>query len=305
MTNVFKKQVNDLKEIVPDFYIANATVHFDEQSPHLHIIGVPVKENCKTGLERQVGKTSIFTKESLVLIQDKMRERCIYEFNQEYELNNKLKVKQKGKNKDYTAYERLKFNEKANDLKRELSNLREEVLYMKVDKITINEELTKLNKDKEELTEKIDEKKDINEKLILKSKTLLLKEKDKLKKENEDLKHEKYHYETSYNDLKEKTDYLISHINKEKLPEFIKKIVDELFNYNSIDLKIFKQKYEKKYTEKEEKSIDRPKKKHNLFNTREIEQSTRHINKEMDRSAEEFYTYKKPKQKEKDNGFER
>ena len=66
MINVFEKQLDDLKEIVPSFYVANATCHFDEHSPHLHIVGVPVKENCKTGLSRQVGKTSIFTKESLV-----------------------------------------------------------------------------------------------------------------------------------------------------------------------------------------------------------------------------------------------
>ena len=74
MTQVFEQQIEDLKVIVPDFYVANATIHFDEHSPHLHIVGVPVKENCKTGLSRQVGKTSIFTKESLVIIQDKMRE---------------------------------------------------------------------------------------------------------------------------------------------------------------------------------------------------------------------------------------
>ena len=56
-------QLEDIQEIVPDYYIANATIHFDEHSPHMHIIGVPVKDNCKTGLSRQVGKTYIFTKE--------------------------------------------------------------------------------------------------------------------------------------------------------------------------------------------------------------------------------------------------
>jgi len=30
MTKVFEKQLDDLKEIVPNFYIANATCHFDE-----------------------------------------------------------------------------------------------------------------------------------------------------------------------------------------------------------------------------------------------------------------------------------
>ncbi len=112
MTQVFEQQLEDLKEIVPDFYIANATIHFDEHSPHMHIVGVPVKENCKTGLSRQVGKTSIFTKESLVVIQDKMRERCIDEFNIAYGMDSKLKEKQKGKNRDITPFERKVYNEK-------------------------------------------------------------------------------------------------------------------------------------------------------------------------------------------------
>ena len=93
MTQVFEQQLEDLKEIVPDFYVANATIHFDEHSPHMHIVGVPVKEDCKTGLSRQVGKTSIFTKESLVVIQDKMRSKCIEEFNLAYSKDNKLKKK--------------------------------------------------------------------------------------------------------------------------------------------------------------------------------------------------------------------
>ena len=57
MTQVFEQQLEDIQAIVPDFYIANATIHFDEHSPHMHIVGVPVKENCKNSLSRQVGKT--------------------------------------------------------------------------------------------------------------------------------------------------------------------------------------------------------------------------------------------------------
>lgn len=127
MIQVFEQQLEDIQEIVPDFYIANATIHFDEHSPHLHIVGVPVKENCKTGLSRQVGKTSIFTKESLVVIQDKMREKCINEFNIAYGMNSKLKEKQKGKNRDITSYERKLFNERVKGIKKEISNLQNEV----------------------------------------------------------------------------------------------------------------------------------------------------------------------------------
>ena len=158
MTDVFENQLKDLKEIVPDFYIANATIHFDENSPHMHIVGVPVKENCKTGMERQVGKTSIFTKESLVVIQDKMRSKCIEEFNLAYSKDNKLKKKEKGKNRDYSAYERLKFNEKVEKLKQELNELREDVSELKDNKQKINEEINDLNNDKEVIKKEIDKK---------------------------------------------------------------------------------------------------------------------------------------------------
>ena len=56
------KQIEDLNTIVPTFKIANATIHFDESSPHLHIVGVPVIENCNRGMRKQVGKTKLFTK---------------------------------------------------------------------------------------------------------------------------------------------------------------------------------------------------------------------------------------------------
>lgn len=51
MVNIIKEEIKieeDLIEIVSDFYIANVPIHFDEQSPHLHIVDGTVKENCKT-----------------------------------------------------------------------------------------------------------------------------------------------------------------------------------------------------------------------------------------------------------------
>ncbi len=299
MTKVFEKQLDDLKEIVPDFYIANASIHFDEHSPHLHIVGVPVKENCKTGLSRQVGKTSIFTKESLVVIQDKMRERCINEFNQVYQLDNTLKEKKKGKNRDITPYERKIYNEKVKELKQEISNLENKVSDLEDNKESINKQITKLNKDKTDIADEIDKKKKINNKIILKSKNQLWNENEKLKEENEDLKRLNYQYEHRYNDLKEKTDYLINQLNKifQKLPEFIKTIVDHLFNHSSLSLKYFKQQYDPEVKRKEQSIF----KGFNLFNKKEIEKATELINYEMEESAEDFYTDKKDK--EKDDGL--
>ena len=228
-----------------------------------------------------------------------MREKCIEEFNQVYQLDNKLKEKKKGKNRDYTAYERLKFNEKANELKKELSNLREEVSDMEINKESINKEITKLNKDKTDIVDEIDKKKKINNKIILKSKNQLWDENEKLKEENEDLRRLNYQYENQYKSLKEKTDYLINQLNKvfQKLPEFIKTIVDHLFNHSNLDLKYFKQQYDPEVKRKEERRF----KGFNLFNKKEIEKATKHINQEMEESAEEFYTDKKDK--EKDDGL--
>ncbi len=100
MTNVFKEQLNDLQELVPDFKIASAIIHYDETSPHLHIVGVPIKYKNKNGMSKQVGKGDVFTRDSLRVIQDKMRTMCIASFNKEYGLNNILKKKEKGRNKD-------------------------------------------------------------------------------------------------------------------------------------------------------------------------------------------------------------
>ena len=100
MIDVYNEQVNDLIKILPTFKIANATIHFDETSPHMHIVGVPIIENCTRGMKKQVGKSQLFTKESLTKIQDKMRTACIKSFNKFYDMDIKLKEKQKGRNQD-------------------------------------------------------------------------------------------------------------------------------------------------------------------------------------------------------------
>ena len=100
MIDVYNEQVNDLIKILPTFKIANATIHFDETSPHMHIVGVPIIENCARGMKKQVGKSQLFTKELLTKIQDKMRNACIKSFNKFYSMDIKLKEKQKGRNQD-------------------------------------------------------------------------------------------------------------------------------------------------------------------------------------------------------------
>lgn len=126
MTKVFKEQIIDLEEVIPNFRIANATIHFDESSPHLHIVGVPFKDGMKNGMEKQVGKSDVFNKISLKEIQDKMRVYCINSFNRIYHLNYTLKEKEEGRNVDINVAnmnEYKKFKREQEKYKKQLKEL--------------------------------------------------------------------------------------------------------------------------------------------------------------------------------------
>jgi len=77
-----------------------------------------------------------------------------------------------------------------------------------------------------------------------------------------------YLYETWYNDLKDKTDYLINNIKKviDRVLTFIKIIVDKLFGSQSMNLKFFIQQYDEEYKMKQEKERI---KKLNIFRKKE------------------------------------
>ena len=100
MVQVYTEQVEDLTRIVPEFKVANAVIHFDETSPHMHIVGVPIKDNYTRGMRKQPAKSKVFTKESLQRIQDEMRNCCIKSYNKIYRENSLLKQKKKGRNQD-------------------------------------------------------------------------------------------------------------------------------------------------------------------------------------------------------------
>ena len=165
MSEVYKKQVDDLELLVPNFKVASAIIHFDETSPHLHIVGVPIKYKNKNGMEKQVGKSDVFTKESLIRLQDKMRTLCIEEFNQVYSLDSTLKTKQKGRNRDIHVsdmnnYIELKkqieknnktlkeANKKSSELRQNSKDIKDKIDKLKVSKLNKdNYILSKYDKD--------------------------------------------------------------------------------------------------------------------------------------------------------------
>ena len=169
MTNVFIKQVDDLELLLPNFKICSAIIHYDETSPHLHIVGVPIKYNCKTGMSIQVGKTDVFTRNSLKELQDKMRILCIEEYNKEYNLDATLKKKLKGRNKDIHVSDMINYQDTKDLIKKNQKNLE-----------IINNNSIELDKDTINIKDKI-----LNlKKASLKKDTYLLSNEDKKALEN-------------------------------------------------------------------------------------------------------------------------
>ena len=123
MIDVYNEQIQDLVKILPTFKIANATIHFDETSPHMHVVGVPVIENCQRGMKKQVGKSQLFTKNLLSEIQDKMRNACIKSYNKFYDVDSKLKTKQKGRNQDINVKDMDGYKDFKKQLKRKEQQL--------------------------------------------------------------------------------------------------------------------------------------------------------------------------------------
>ena len=145
MTNVYSKQVDDLELLMPNFKVCSAIIHYDETSPHMHIVGVPIKYNCKTGMSKQVGKTDVFTRISLMQLQDKMRTLCIEEYN----LDATLKQKMKGRNRDINVADMTNYQETKELIQKhqkEIDSISNNSLELKTDSNNIKDEIDKLKK---------------------------------------------------------------------------------------------------------------------------------------------------------------
>ena len=182
MTPIFKNQIEKLQKELPNFKIINAVIHYDEACPHVQLVGVPIKENCKRGLAVQVSKTSNFNKESLEVLQAKMRENIENEMQEIYGKDIDLKPKEKGRNQDlaretYIKQQELKkLQEEIDDLKGAKSLIDSDITDLLIYKDKLNENIKqKENKEKEideNIKQKENKEKEIDENIKQKKKVL-------------------------------------------------------------------------------------------------------------------------------------
>lgn len=210
MTPIFKKQIEKLQKELPNFKIINAVIHYDEACPHVQLVGVPIKENCKRGLSVQVSKTSNFNKESLEVLQAKMREDIEKEMQEIYGKDIDLKPKEKGRNQDLARQIYIKQKQK--------KKLQEEIEDLKAAKKLIDSDINDalVNKTKLDETNK-QKKKEIEDKT--KEKQKLVNEINKLKNEKDSIQKIKNDFNSAKSLIKEKNMAVLQSIKFETIEQ--------------------------------------------------------------------------------------
>lgn len=191
MVNIYSKAVDILKD--RNIITAQATVHLDESSPHLHLIAVPIADNNKRGLSKQVSQNKVLTIKAIKEIREEIEKVFISEYKKTYkeeitlkkgsELPDHLDVKKYKKAKEIlkVAKEYEYNNDIKDTLETELENTKEEIK-------EIEEKITKAEKEKENKIEIIENVKTETNNLTSEltkletSKNGKLKEKDNLEK---------------------------------------------------------------------------------------------------------------------------
>lgn len=151
MDAVFKEMLNMLQKEAPNLVVANAVVHYDEASPHMHVVAVPVADGFKKGMSKQVSKRKVCTKEFLEnVLQGRIREYA--EGRSFIWIGEFLKRKEKGCNNDLAVkeYKIKKENEKYEKAVKEVENLNNEIFKKTAEKQIADKKLEETYKEMKE-----------------------------------------------------------------------------------------------------------------------------------------------------------
>ena len=197
--DIFEKAIGILEK--RGIKTVNASLHLDETSPHLHLIAVPVVENQKRGLEKQVSQRQVLTLKTLYEVRKEVEEIFIKEYNKIYGTSKELK---RGcEIEEHLSVEDYKDTKKILEVAKKVGDRKEF-------KRELDINLTELDEDLKKLKEEIETKKEEQSKLTRLEKELdiVIKEQKRVKEEKEkeiaDLQENVKSKEELEKDLKEK-----------------------------------------------------------------------------------------------------
>lgn len=271
--DIFKKAISILEK--RGIKTVNASLHLDETSPHLHLVAVPIVENQKRGLEKQVSQNKVITKSLIKVIRKEVEEIFIQEYNKIYGTSKELKkgceIEEHLSVEDYKDTKKiLEVAKKVGDrkeFKRELdinlSELDEDLKKLKEEIETKKEEQSKLTRLEKELDIVIKEQKRVKEEKEkeiadlqknVKSKEELEKDlleiKNEVDKINESVEFKKEELESAKNSL----NAIQNNIEKQYLLE--NQLKDKINEYNRINEELKTKTIEVKEIEEKVKAND-------------------------------------------------
>lgn len=159
MVSVFKKQIEIINRFYPNFKICNAIIHFDETSPHMHIIGVGVsnkelalqnKDDKKdrkrqNGLKTYVAQTEVFTSKNMIEFHKEFSEKSLEIYNKIYQTNETLNDKKlHQQHLDLATYKRVAPI--INARQKEYDKLKEDIENLEKNKVKISDLIEKEQK---------------------------------------------------------------------------------------------------------------------------------------------------------------
>lgn len=254
---IFEKAIDILES--KGIKVANATIHFDETSPHMHVVGVPIIEGQTRGLEKQVSQRKVLTREVLKELREETEKVFIEEYKRVYKTND-VTLKKGSEIEEHLSVEDYKNTKKMLEVAKKYGNRKElkEEIEKKVDEV--EKAIEGLENDKIEKSKKITNLENENKNLT--------NELTNLKEKNYSLNSEVKELETSKNTKAKEKDDL-----EKELDLFQQKI-------KAYKEQILKDKENLEKEEEEQKRLEDELKK--------IEKKAKEIKEEIDRKNKEY-----------------
>lgn len=238
---IFKKAIDILE--AKGIKVANATIHLDETSPHMHVVGVPIIENQKRGLEKQLSQRKVLTREVLKELREETEKVFIEEYKRVYKTND-VTLKKGSEIEEHLSVEDYKNTKKMLEVAKKYGNRKElkEEIEKKVDEV--EKAIEELEKDKIEKSKKINDLENENKNLTSELTNLEIK--------NHSLNTEVKELETSKNTKAKEKDDLEKALDlyQQKIKEYKEQIIKDKENLE-------KEEEEQKRLEDELKKIEK------------------------------------------------
>lgn len=297
---MFENSLKILEE--KNIKVVSAIVHLDETSPHLHVVAVPVTENCKRGLEKQVSQNKVITREVMKELRENIEKSFIEDYNKIYGENIKKKVEKCEISKHLSVAD-YKNTKKMLEVAKEVGNVKTLSEELKGELERTKKEIIEIEKEKENKIEKIENVKKETSNLtneltnLETSKNTKAKEKDALEKDLDLYQQKIKDYKEKIVKDKEEADRLEEEEKKtaEDLKEKEKKIKEVKEELDKKNKEYNDQLTEKNNLEEKKKKLEEDKK--NIENAYNLEKEN--ISKDAEEKRKELLKEKADLEREK------